>query len=74
MLHLCCSSEHASRKSIVRHEADVFVCGGARTFGAAMENVLLESLQEHKSFTFEEAEEYLRQMLHEGRLCEDLAD
>ena len=52
----------------------IYLCGGARTFGAAMENVLLESLQEHKSFTFEEAEEYLRQMLHEGRLCEDLAD
>jgi len=50
------------------------LCGGARTFGAAMENALLESLQEQKSCTFEEAEEYLRQMLREGRLCEDLAD
>jgi NADPH-ferrihemoprotein reductase len=52
----------------------IYLCGGARTFGAAMENVLLESLQEHKSYTFEDVEEYLRQMLREGRLCEDLAD
>ena len=52
----------------------IYLCGGARTFGAAMENALLESLQEQKSCTFEEAEEYLRQMLREGRLCEDLAD
>ena len=52
----------------------IYLCGGARTFGAAMEKVLLESLQEHKSYTFEEAQEYLREMLREGRLCEDLAD
>ena len=56
------------------HGGHIYICGGARTFGAAMETVLLESLQEHKSYTFEEAEEYLRQMLHERRLCEDLAD
>ena len=56
------------------HGGHIYLCGGARTFGAAMEKVLLESLQEHKSYTFEEAEEYLREMLRQGRLCEDLAD
>lgn len=52
----------------------VYLCGGARQFGAAMERALLEILQEHKDLSIDEAEDFLRKMLREGRLSEDLAD
>jgi sulfite reductase alpha subunit-like flavoprotein len=51
-----------------------FICGGARTLGAAVEKEMLDVLQEHGNMTFEEAESYLRNLAEKGRLLEDLAD
>ena len=52
----------------------VYMCGGARAFGAAVEREILEVFQEHGKMTLEEATDYLRNLISEGRLCEDLAD
>jgi len=51
-----------------------YLCGGARTFGAAIEHELLEIIQEHGQMDFEGSEKYLRQLIEDGRLLEDLAD
>ncbi len=51
-----------------------YLCGGARTFGAAIEHELLEIIQEHGHMDFEGAENYLRKLIENGRLLEDLAD
>ena len=70
---------------LVRSEADLvwshvqaggstYLCGGARTFGAAVERELLEILQELGHLDFEEATTYLRQLIDDGKLLEDLAD
>ena len=70
---------------LVRSEADLvwthiraggstYLCGGARTFGAAVERELLEILQELGRLDFEEATTYLRQLIDDGMLLEDLAD
>lgn len=70
---------------LVRHESQLvwdhlqsggytYLCGGARTFGAAIEHELLEIIQEHGSMDFEGAENYLRKLIESGRLLEDLAD
>lgn len=49
-----------------------YLCGGARTFGVAVEQEVLTMLQERMSL--EDATAYLQKMIHEGRFCEDLAD
>jgi len=70
---------------LVRSEADrvwkhieaggsAYLCGGARTFGAAVERQLLEIMQEYGDFDSEEATMYLRQLIADGKLLEDLAD
>jgi NADPH-ferrihemoprotein reductase len=51
-----------------------YVCGGARTLGAAVEAELLEIIQEHGKMDFENAQKYLVKLVEGGRLCEDLAD
>ena len=52
----------------------IYMCGGARTFGAAVEQEMLEIIQENGDMTFEEAKDYLRKLSESGRLMEDLAD
>ena len=52
----------------------IYLCGGARTFGAAIEQEMLEIIKEHGKMSFEEAEQYLRDVMESGRLMEDLAD
>jgi sulfite reductase alpha subunit-like flavoprotein len=59
-----------------RHIQDgghVYVCGGARTFGAAIEAAFLNIFQE-RSMNFDEANGYLRELVDKGQLAEDLAD
>jgi sulfite reductase alpha subunit-like flavoprotein len=51
-----------------------YLCGGARTFGAAIRKELLNILQEHGNMDFEGAQGYLRKLVETGRLMEDLAD
>jgi NADPH-ferrihemoprotein reductase len=51
-----------------------YLCGGARTFGAAVERELLEILQERGNLDFDEASAYLRRLVEHGKLLEDLAD
>ena len=51
-----------------------YLCGGARSFGCAIEQELLELIQEHGKMDFEGAEAYLRNLIDTGRLLEDLAD
>lgn len=54
--------------------ARVYLGGGARSFGAAMEAELHRLMEQHLHLSSEEATEYLQRMVKEGRLLEDLAD
>lgn len=51
-----------------------YLCGGARTFGAAVERVVTDIIREQGNMNEEDAVSYLRQLIKEGRFCEDLAD
>ena len=51
-----------------------YLCGGARTFGAAVEREVIAIIQEQGNMNEEGAIAYLRQLIKEGRFCEDLAD
>ena len=51
-----------------------FLCGGARSFGAAIESAFLDIIQMHGKMGFDDAEQYLRRMIKDGRLMDDLAD
>jgi len=51
-----------------------YLCGGARTFGAAIEHEVICIIQEYGKMTEKEAIDYLRNLIKEGRFCEDLAD
>lgn len=50
------------------------MCGGARTMGAAVERQIHEILMQYGNMTPDDATKYMRNMITEGRLCEDLAD
>ena len=52
----------------------IIICGAGRTLGAAVEAALMDLLQEHGGMTWEEAEIYMRKMVEDHRLLEDLAD
>mmetsp|Transcript_22693 Transcript_22693/g.46671 ORF Transcript_22693/g.46671 Transcript_22693/m.46671 type:complete len:733 (-) Transcript_22693:126-2324(-) len=51
-----------------------YLCGGARSFGAAIESSFFDIIQEHGKMDFEGAERYLRNMVKNGKLMDDLAD
>lgn len=52
-----------------------YVCGGARTFGAAIEAAFLDIFQKYGSLDFDAANEYMRrELVATGRLAEDLAN
>lgn len=51
-----------------------YLCGGARTFGVAIENEVHAIFQEHGGLSEQEATAYLQELIRDGRLCEDLAD
>lgn len=51
-----------------------YLCGGARTFGVAIENEVRAIFEEHGGMTSEEATAYLQELIRTGRICEDLAD
>jgi NADPH-ferrihemoprotein reductase len=51
-----------------------YLCGGARTFGVAIENEVHAIFQEHGGLSEQDATAYLQELIREGRLCEDLAD
>jgi NADPH-ferrihemoprotein reductase len=51
-----------------------YVCGGARTMGAAVERQVHEILMQDGNMTPDDATMYMRNMIGEGRFCEDLAD
>jgi sulfite reductase alpha subunit-like flavoprotein len=64
-------------EEIFQHFEDggyTYVCGGARTLGAAVEAELFEIIQEHGNMDLETAQKYLVKLVEEGRLCEDLSD
>ena len=52
----------------------IYVCGGARGFGVSIEQELLSVFKEHKKMDLTEATDYLRELVKEGRLCEDISD
>jgi sulfite reductase alpha subunit-like flavoprotein len=51
-----------------------YLCGGARTFGVAIENEVHAIFQEHGGLSEQEATAYLQELIREGRFSEDLAD
>lgn len=52
----------------------MIICGAGRTFGAAVERELMDLLQQEGKMTWDNAEVYMRNLVEEGRLLEDLAD
>jgi sulfite reductase (NADPH) flavoprotein alpha-component len=54
--------------------AQVYLCGGARSLGAAVEAAFVALLEAHNGLDPDGAAEYLRPLVAEGRLCEGLAD
>jgi len=52
----------------------VYLCGGARTFGAVIESALLDIFQGQGEMGFDDALKYLQDLVREGRLAEDLAN
>jgi NADPH-ferrihemoprotein reductase len=50
-----------------------FLCGGARSFGAAVEDLLLKIFQLHGSLDYSDSEKYLRHLMHEKKIMDDLA-
>jgi len=65
---------------LVKNDGYIYVCGGARVFGVAIENALYDVLLRHgggDDGQFKDvasATDYMRLLSHEGRLNEDLAD
>lgn len=58
----------------VQNGGHLYMCGGARTFGAAIEAALLDIFMERGNWDFDDALKYLRGLAEEGRLAEDLAN
>uniref|UniRef100_A0A6S8KMF9 NADPH--hemoprotein reductase n=1 Tax=Amphora coffeiformis TaxID=265554 RepID=A0A6S8KMF9_9STRA len=54
--------------------AYLYACGGARTFGAAIQRELYMLFEEHGHCSQQEAQEALQELVRQGRYCEDLAD
>ena len=54
--------------------AYIYACGGARTFGAAVQRELYTLFEEHGHCSHPEAKEMLQELVRQGRYCEDLAD
>lgn len=59
---------------IHKNGGHVYMCGGARTFGAAVEAALIDIFQEHGGMDFDGAMSCIRNIVEEGRLAEDLAN
>ena len=51
----------------------VYMCGGARNFGAAIEASFLDIFQEQGGMDFDGAAKYLRELDEKGQLLEDIA-
>mmetsp|Transcript_4913 Transcript_4913/g.8390 ORF Transcript_4913/g.8390 Transcript_4913/m.8390 type:complete len:417 (-) Transcript_4913:234-1484(-) len=50
-----------------------FLCGGARSFGAAVEDVLLKIFQLRGSLDYSDSEQYLRRLRNEKKIMDELA-
>jgi NADPH-ferrihemoprotein reductase len=50
------------------------ICGGAKTLGVAVGAQLMTVIQQYGGLSWEDAEEYKRNLIREGRWMEDLAD
>ena len=68
---------HQQSKEVVdifENGGSLLVCGGARTFGTAVERALHSIVQMHGNMTEQESHAYLLDLVQSGRLLEDLAD
>jgi len=50
-----------------------FLCGGARSFGASVEDAMLKIFQSHGSLDYSDSEKFLRHLMHEKKIMDDLA-
>ena len=57
-----------------RQGAYLYLCGGARTFGAAIQRELYSIYETIGELSPEEGQAALQTLLEQGRYCEDLAD
>ena len=60
--------------SLTKEGGHMYVCGGARSFGAAVQNELLATFQKVGQMDHDSATQCLRDLLNEGRIHEDLSD
>ena len=56
-----------------RDGGHVYMCGGARNFGAAIGASFLDIFQEQGGMDFDGAAKYLRELDEKGQLSEDIA-
>eukprot|EP00978_Attheya_sp_CCMP212_P025963 scaffold84604_cov47-Attheya_sp.AAC.4 len=57
-----------------KKSAHIYLCGGARLFGAAIEGAIISIIQTQGNMNSQEATAYLRRLIREDRFLEDLAD
>jgi NADPH-ferrihemoprotein reductase len=57
-----------------KKSAHIYLCGGARLFGAAIEGAIVSIIQVQGNMSSQDAREYLRHLIRDGRFLEDLAD
>jgi NADPH-ferrihemoprotein reductase len=59
---------------LTRDRAVVYICGGARTFGVAIQNAIDEILQTEGGMSQSEATAFLQELIESRRFHEDLSD
>jgi NADPH-ferrihemoprotein reductase len=59
---------------LAEQNACAYICGGARTFGVAIQNAFQHILFEHGGMDVAEASTYLQELMKSGRFHEDLSD
>ena len=58
---------------ILQSGGHLYTCGGAQSFGRAVENALGEIIQARSKMGFDEAVQEIRTLRDEGRFAEDIA-
>ena len=53
--------------NLVQSGGHIYICGGAKTFGAKVDAALIEIFQERGDMNFDAALQYLRNLVNEGR-------
>lgn len=65
----------ATLYDLLQHRgAYLYACGGARTFGAAIQRELYNLMERHGQCSHAQAKEAVQELVRQGRYCDDLSD